>query len=180
MNMIQRYQTIIRHLCSGSTPRKSALCVRNYSIKGDSTGNLTDKEKYEIGDIDSEFNIFKQISELTKDLKTKDNVETSKCNTFTSLLRHSKFINLGDPTQKAVVGEIFNVVGNDLYIDFGWKFHCVCPRPELQSNLFTRGTKVKLLIKDLELSTRFLGATTDLTLLEADCTLLSIIHYSKN
>ncbi|XP_078040104.1 mitochondrial ribosomal protein S28 [Augochlora pura] len=108
----------------------------------------------------------------------KDSNNTSKelkPRSFTALLRHSKFIDLGDLENKVVIGEIFKIVGNDLYIDFGWKFHCVCPKPAINSSKYVRGSKVKLKILDLELSTRFLGASSDLTLLEADCALLSLI-----
>lgn len=36
---------------------------------------------------------------------------------------------IGDPLNKIVSGKIVNIVQDDLYIDFGWKFNCVCVRP---------------------------------------------------
>lgn len=40
---------------------------------------------------------------------------------------------MGDPENKIVSGKIYHIVGDDLYIDFGWKFNCVCTRPPKNS-----------------------------------------------
>lgn len=177
MNKVQRCRKAIKQLCFAYIPQINLLFIRNYSIKKDLNINVTkDKKQSE----KTESANFKEIPQFSKDLEVKNNLLTPRQDTFASLLRNSKFIDLGNPEGKVVLGEIFHIVNNDLYIDFGWKFHCVCPRPQKNSLQYKRGSKVKLLIKDLELSTRFLGASTDLTMLEADCILLGLVYTSSN
>ncbi|XP_046674773.1 28S ribosomal protein S28, mitochondrial-like, partial [Homalodisca vitripennis] len=105
----------------------------------------------------------------------KENVLEEKEPSFLNLLKNSKFVDLGDPEGKIVTGTIFNVVDDDLYVDFGWKFHCVVTRPSKNGHEYVRGARVRLSLRDLELSSRFLGSEKDLTLLEADATLLGLI-----
>ena len=157
--------------------RKSLMFARNFNTANTLNENVTSTEGQSSDDVTKvKLSGFAQAFEkFSIANEAKDASMESKPRTFVSLLRHSKFIDLGDPEGKVVTGEIFHVVGDDLYIDFGWKFHCVCPKPKKYSSKYVRGSKVSLKIKDLELSTRFLGASSDLTILEADCILLNLI-----
>ncbi|XP_054157650.1 28S ribosomal protein S28, mitochondrial-like [Oppia nitens] len=117
---------------------------------------------------------FEKFTQMSKESdKRRTNVTTTEpSEPFPTLLRYSPFIQMGDPEGKVVIGRIVDVVEDDLYIDFGGKFNGVCKRPKVNPNYYVREAKVKIRINDLEISDRFLGSTKDMTLLEADITLL--------
>ncbi|WKY14653.1 hypothetical protein Q1695_000298 [Nippostrongylus brasiliensis] len=96
--------------------------------------------------------------------------------TFSRMLRQSKFVDLGDFNGRLVTGRIVLRVQDDLYIDVGLKFNAVCKVPAVNSEEYREGAVVLLRLHDPELSERFLGSDRDLTLLEADATLMRLLR----
>lgn len=96
--------------------------------------------------------------------------------TFAKMFRQSKFVQLGDLKGRLLSGRIVDVVDDDLYVDFGGKFHAVVQRPKSkQQDQYTIGAVVSIRLQSWEMASRFLGASRHISLLEADAQLVGLL-----
>jgi len=119
-----------------------------------------------------------QVAKTRAEDKTSRETEQVKDEqSFATLFRNSKLVSLGEYQGRFIEGTIIEVMDDDMYIDFGGKFHCVCQRPQWAKNksMMVRGKKVSLELKALEMSSAFLGSDKHITLLEADAVLRGTI-----
>ena len=87
--------------------------------------------------------------------------------TFSDLFQRSKFATMLDPANQKVEGKVLAVVNNNMYVDFGFKFHAVVPVPK-DGDGYAKGTRVVVRVVDLEMTNHFIGDHRDISLLEAE------------
>ena len=96
--------------------------------------------------------------------------------TFAKMFRQSKFVQLGGLKGRLLSGRIVDVVDDDLYVDFGGKFHAVVQRPQnKQRDFYAIGAVVSIKLNSWEMAARFLGASRHISLLEADAQLIGLL-----
>ena len=69
------------------------------------------------------------VSNNNNHLINQKNENEMEKKSFARMFKESKFVALGDMENKYLIGKIVDIVGDDLYIDYGGKFNCVCKRP---------------------------------------------------
>ncbi|GIX91788.1 28S ribosomal protein S28, mitochondrial [Caerostris darwini] len=162
-----------RFVTKNNSSKVCAVSLRFTSDVNKGIGNdqQNTKDEIKISGLAKALGKFHEIEKSEGKIESSPREEKS----FLHLLRHSEFVQLGNPQGKIVVGKIFQVVNTDLYVDFGGKFQMVCRKPKRNSQLYVRNAEVKVRLDELELCARFLGATEDLTLLEASGTLVELV-----
>lgn len=91
--------------------------------------------------------------------------------TFSEIFKRSKFATVLDPINQKVEGKILAVVDDNMYVDFGCKFHAVVPVPKAKADSYGKGTRVIVRVLDLEMTNHFIGDHRDISLLEAEAEL---------
>jgi hypothetical protein len=86
---------------------------------------------------------------------------------FQQLFETSKFAQAMDPIGKEVEADVLAVVDDKLYVDFGCKFHAVVPCPDTVKGRVQQGTKLVVVVNDLEVTQAFIGSSKHDSLLEA-------------
>ncbi|KAI6658574.1 28S ribosomal protein S28, mitochondrial [Oopsacas minuta] len=95
---------------------------------------------------------------------------------FLEMLRESNWMKMGDPRKKKFRGIVINQVGNQVYVDYGYKFFGVFKVPDgMEPSQLKIGTKLLILVKELELTQHFLGEESMFSLLESEIEFDSII-----
>ncbi len=113
---------------------------------------------------------------------TNTTVNNETESTFDALLQSSRFLaHCGEtPVGQKVVANIIAERDNDIYVDFGGKFHAVVKRPKRNGHLYTTGKWVDVILEEIEVTEHFLGDSKDTSLLEGKVKLIGLSNFKPH
>ena len=143
MNNIKKTIFSISNLCIQSrpsllkiSPYNTLLNIQNANNKTTLNSNQSDTLNSENDRLAGLKNTFEMFDKVSKREETSNEEKANKPidnRSFAAMVRESSLIGIGDPNGRLITGKIFEIVDEDLYIDFGGKFHCVCKRPKTKA-----------------------------------------------
>lgn len=131
---------------------------------GDSVAEMVDSNEVTKPDFLEEMD---KDSEIFMPFKSGEDPTMYQSESFQHLFENSQFVKALNPVGKEVEAEVLAVVEDKLYVDFGCKFHAVVTCPDTVRKSVCRGTKLIIVVRDLEVTQAFIGGSKHDSLLEA-------------
>merc|ERR1712168_1086606 len=99
---------------------------------------------------------------------------------FQTLLETSPLMQALHYNGQNFVGKIWEVVNDDIYVDYGGKFMLVGKRPEKNPDAYNRGALVRVKVLQYEVSGHFLGEKHGVSMCESDGILFGLYYPPRN
>merc|ERR1712168_36499 len=99
---------------------------------------------------------------------------------FQTLLETSPLMQAPHYNGQQFVGKIWEVVNDDIYVDYGGKFMLVGKRPEKNPDAYNRGALVRVKVLQYEVSGHFLGEKHGVSMCESDGILFGLYYPPRN
>ena len=164
---------------SPSCPKENMVKAASPNSDGQSSEGITEMAKpVDCGEQHSGEQLNLKNTDLFKPFEAEVNPTDYQEGSFQHLFEKSKFARALNPVGKEVEADIIAIVGDKLYVDFGCKFHAVVTCPDTLKEYVRRGTKVIVLVEDLEVTLASIGAPRHDSLLEAKATFVRLVDHT--
>jgi len=113
------------------------VCLANKSVKCSNSQSLPHRNASTQDIVEAKDSAVK-VNNAPSSLPTTTTTTTTKSSlsvttktpmTFAQMFKESTFVSLGNLENKYLIGKIVDIVADDMYIDYGGKFNCVCKIP---------------------------------------------------